>query len=157
MTRRSVPFRQVLLNRLANPEVARHYLNEALDESPESFLEALKTVAQARQMVKVAKDAGVQRETLYRSLSVQGNPTFETLSSILKAVGLKINIGIEGAIGALPTEPASEPEDLPNLQPVLLAGGPLIRGDRGYSATYGRSDESESENRTNIGELALCG
>jgi hypothetical protein len=46
-------------------------------------------------MAKVARDAGVQRETLYRSLSSQGNPTLDTLSSILKAVGLKIYIATE--------------------------------------------------------------
>jgi probable addiction module antidote protein len=95
-TKKSRPFQAVLLERLANPQVAKHYLNEALEESPESFLNALKTVAQARQIAKVAKDAGVQRETLYRSLSSQGNPTLGTLSSILRAVGLKISIGLEG-------------------------------------------------------------
>lgn len=155
MTRKSIPFRQVLLNQLANPEVAKHYLNEALDESPESFLEALKTVAQARQMAKVAKDAGIQRETLYRSLSVQGNPTFDTLSSILKAVGLKINI--EDANEVLPARSVFEMRVLQSPQTVLFAGGPFTKGDRGYSATYGKPDDGQSENLTNIGELALCG
>jgi probable addiction module antidote protein len=96
MHRKSRPFQDLLLERLADAEVAKHYLNEALEESQESFLKALKTVAQARQMAKVAKEAGVQRETLYRSLLEGGNPTLDTLSSVLKAVGLKISIGIEG-------------------------------------------------------------
>ena len=43
-------------------------------------------------MAKVAKDAGIQRETLYRSFSEQGNPTFETLSSVLCALGMKLSI-----------------------------------------------------------------
>jgi probable addiction module antidote protein len=43
-------------------------------------------------MAKVAKDAGVQRETLYRSFSEQGNPTFETLSSVLGVLGMKLSI-----------------------------------------------------------------
>jgi len=43
----------------------------------------------------VAKDAGVQRETLYRSFSEQGNPTFETLSSVLGALGMKISIVLD--------------------------------------------------------------
>ena len=110
--KKSRPFQAVLLDRLANPEVAKSFLNEALEESPESFLNALKTVAQARQMVKVAKDAGVQRETLYRSLSSQGNPTLDTLSSILKAVGLKISIGVEGVNDAISTPPAPLPIQL---------------------------------------------
>jgi hypothetical protein len=52
-------------------------------------------------MSKVAKDAGVQRETLYRSLSEQGNPTIGTLDAVLKAVGLRIAI-----------EAASAPENV---------------------------------------------
>jgi probable addiction module antidote protein len=96
MPRKSRPFQDLLLERLANPEIAKHYLNEALEESSESFLKALKIVAQAKQMAKVARNAGIQRETLYRSLSGQGNPTLDTLSSVLKAVGLRIFIGVEG-------------------------------------------------------------
>jgi len=92
MTRKTRPYRELLLERLANPEVATFYLNAALEESQESFLKALKNVAQARQMSKVAKDAGIQRETLYRSFSEQGNPTFETLSSVLDALGMRLMV-----------------------------------------------------------------
>jgi len=91
------PYREVLLERLANPEVAQHYLNAALDESLESFLKALMNVAQARQVSKVAKEAGVQRESLYRALSDQGNPTLGTLVSVLNAVGLKMSISVDGS------------------------------------------------------------
>jgi probable addiction module antidote protein len=56
------------------------------------FLKALKKVAQARQMTKVAQEAGVQRETLYRSLSENGNPTLETLSSVLHALGMELRV-----------------------------------------------------------------
>jgi len=73
---------------LADPAVAAAYLNETRKNSPEHFLSALKNVAQARKMALVAKDAGVQRETLYRSLSEQGNPTYDTLISVLAAVGI---------------------------------------------------------------------
>jgi probable addiction module antidote protein len=84
------PFEDLLVEQLADLEVAKHYLNDALDESYPAFLKALKEVAYARKM------AGVQRETVYRSLSEQEDPTLETLSSILKSVGLKIFIGVEG-------------------------------------------------------------
>jgi probable addiction module antidote protein len=43
-------------------------------------------------MAHVAKQAGIQRETLYRAFSEQGNPTFETLSSVLGARGMKLSI-----------------------------------------------------------------
>jgi probable addiction module antidote protein len=43
-------------------------------------------------MASVAREAGIQRETLYRAFSEQGNPTFETLSSVLGALGMKLSI-----------------------------------------------------------------
>jgi probable addiction module antidote protein len=92
MTIKTSSYRQSLLTALLDPVEASAYLNADLEDSPEAFLKALKNVAQARQMAKVAKDAGVQRETLYRSLSEQGNPTFETLSSVLGALGMKLSI-----------------------------------------------------------------
>ena len=55
------------------------------------FLEAVKDVAQAHQMTKVARDSGVSRESLYRSLSADGNPTLDTLVSVLKVLGLKLD------------------------------------------------------------------
>jgi len=77
---------------LLDPAEASAYLNAALEDSPQAFLKALKNVARARPMSQVAKDAGIQRETLYRSFSEQGNPTFETLSSVLGALGMKLSI-----------------------------------------------------------------
>lgn len=88
------------MERLANPEVATFYLNAALEDSQESFLKALKNVAQARQMSKVAKEAGIQRETLYRSFSEQGNPTFETLSSVLDALGMRLMVAANSNAGS---------------------------------------------------------
>jgi probable addiction module antidote protein len=85
----------LLLERLVNPEVAGHYLNAALEDSPESFLKALRNVAQSRQMAQVAKDSGIQRETLYRSFSEQGNPTFSTLSNVLAALGMKLVVAVD--------------------------------------------------------------
>lgn len=96
MTRKTRPYRELLLERLVNPEVASYYLNAAIEDSPEAFLKALKNVAQARQISQVAKDAGIQRETLYRSFSEQGNPTFETLSSVLEALGMRLMVAANG-------------------------------------------------------------
>ena len=101
MTIKTSSYRQSLLAALLDPVEASAYLNAALEDSPEAFLKALKNVAQARQMAKVAKDAGVQRETLYRSFSEQGNPTFETLSSVLGALGMKLSIAPSDSGAAL--------------------------------------------------------
>jgi probable addiction module antidote protein len=43
-------------------------------------------------MAKVARAAGVPRESLYRALSPGGNPRFSTLHAILKAAGLKLAV-----------------------------------------------------------------
>jgi len=85
-------YRESLLNALTDPEEAVAYLNAGLEESLPAFLKTLKNVTQAHQMTKIAKDSGVQRETLYRSLSEQGNPTLQTLTSVLTAMGLRIKV-----------------------------------------------------------------
>lgn len=109
MPRPGRSFREVRTERLTNPEVASHYLNLALEESPDSFLKALRNVAQARQMTKVAEDAGIQRESLYRALSDEGNPTWETFTSILTAVGLRLMIATpEGLVGPAPPPTRSD-------------------------------------------------
>lgn len=97
MPKRTRSYRSWQMAKLANPDRAANYLNAAFQDSSEAFLIALSKVAQARQMTKVAKEAGVQRETLYRSFSKQGNPTLETLSSVLNAVGLRLLVGVEEA------------------------------------------------------------
>ena len=113
MTRKTRPYSEILIKRLENPVVAAHYLNATLDNSPDNFLNALKNVAKAHQMAKVAKDSGIQRETLYRSLSEQVNPTWDTLTSLFGALRLKFIVGPEVAEGgvsvAVPVpQPASE-------------------------------------------------
>ena len=90
MSSKTKPYRASLLTALADPNEAAHYLNAAIEDSSEMFLKALRNVAQARQMAKVAREAGVTRESLYRATSEAGNPTLETLLSILQAMDLKM-------------------------------------------------------------------
>jgi len=92
MPKTRVSYHDWQMDKLADPQVAEGYLNACLEEGPDLFLKGLKKVAQARQMSKVAKEAGVQRETLYRSLSEDGNPTLETLSSVLHALGMELRV-----------------------------------------------------------------
>jgi len=49
---------------------------------------ALRDVAEAHKIAKIAVAAEVNRETLYRTLSARGNPTLSTLDSILDAIGV---------------------------------------------------------------------
>jgi probable addiction module antidote protein len=92
MPKTRISYRDWLLEELSDPKIAERYLNACLEEGPDLFLKGLRKVAQARQMAKVAKEAGVQRETLYRSLSENGNPTLETLSSVLHALGMELRV-----------------------------------------------------------------
>jgi probable addiction module antidote protein len=59
---------------------------------PEVFLSALSTAAKARGMTQLAKEAGVGRESLYKSLSPGGNPSFKTVFKIASALGLSFNV-----------------------------------------------------------------
>jgi len=78
-----------------NHEFAAEYLNAALEESdePRVLLVALRRIAEARGGVaKVAKAAGIKRESLYRALSARGNPRLSTLVAVTKAIGLTLTV-----------------------------------------------------------------
>ena len=54
---------------------------------------ALRDVAEAQKgLGKLAAEAGVNRENLYRSLSDEGNPRFSTLWAVLKSVGMRVSL-----------------------------------------------------------------
>lgn len=79
-------------------EFAVQYLKAALEslDNPEErggSLLMLRALAEAYGgMAKVAAQAGISRESLYRSLSPKGNPTLKTLVAVLNAVGLRLSI-----------------------------------------------------------------
>jgi probable addiction module antidote protein len=83
-----------LMGQLADAEFAAEFLNAASeDDDPKTYLTALRKVVEARGgMATVAGKAELSRETLYRTLSVRGNPTIKTLTAVLKATGLKFGI-----------------------------------------------------------------
>lgn len=81
-----------------DPAFAAAYLEAALDESGEpdgreALLLAQRHIAEAKGMAQVACAAGVQRETLYRSLSPHGNSTLKTMMDVIKATGLRFHVG----------------------------------------------------------------
>jgi probable addiction module antidote protein len=75
-------------------DFAAEYLKAALEDEdePRALLIALRHLAQAQGIAKVAKAAGIERESLYRALSVHGNPRLSTLFAVTKAVGLKLTV-----------------------------------------------------------------
>ena len=82
-----------LMESLKDPEEAAAYLNAALEEgSQEVFLVALRDVAEARGISRIARQSKLNRENLYRILSKKGNPQLASLRSILKSVGLQLAV-----------------------------------------------------------------
>lgn len=78
----------------ASPEYAAEYLNAVLEEhDPQAFLLALRHVADANGGVsKLAADAALSRESLYRTLSETGNPKLTSLTAVLEALGMQLAI-----------------------------------------------------------------
>ncbi len=60
-----------------------------------SVVDALGGIARARGMSQVAKDTGLARESLYRSLTAGGNPEFATVLKVMASVGLRLRLGRE--------------------------------------------------------------
>jgi probable addiction module antidote protein len=87
---------EVMRRRLRESQsFAAEYLKAALEDSedPGVLLIALRRIAEARGgIAKVAKAAGIERESLYRALSARGNPRLSTLVAVTKAVGLKLTV-----------------------------------------------------------------
>lgn len=72
---------------------ARFYLEAALQTKDPAFIaDSLGVVARARGMTKVAKAAGLSRESLYKALSTDGNPEFGTILKVIDALGFKLAI-----------------------------------------------------------------
>ena len=88
----------IVRRRRKDPEFDAEYLKAALGAGDEEageaqvLLLALRQLAQARGIAKVAKTAGIERESLYRTLSARGNPRLSTLLAVTKAVGLRLTV-----------------------------------------------------------------
>jgi probable addiction module antidote protein len=78
---------------LDNDAVIAEYLSAAVDDpNPDVFLAALGDVAKAHCTARIAKDAGLGRESLYKALSSGAHPRYETVSAILRALGVKFAV-----------------------------------------------------------------
>lgn len=90
-------------NRFSRYDVAEHlrtpkemaaYLAAYLEEAPEDaagISRALGDIARAKGMSEVAKKAGLSRESLYRALSAEGNPSFATVLKVIRALGVRLD------------------------------------------------------------------
>lgn len=68
------------------------YFEACLEENDPSLIaHALGVIARARGMTQLAKETGLSRESLYKSLSAEGNPEFSTILKVTKALGIRLH------------------------------------------------------------------
>lgn len=76
---------------LGDDKAIAAYVNEALLTDDAALItRAIGIAAKARGMRQIAQEAGLSRESLYKALSGEGNPQFETVYLVLKALGLRL-------------------------------------------------------------------
>ncbi|MBC2713771.1 MAG: putative addiction module antidote protein [Desulfobacteraceae bacterium] len=79
---------------LRTPEEMAAYLEACLEEANGNaafIAKALGDIARAKGMTQVARDAGLSRESLYKALSGDRNPSFDTILKVIGALGLKLH------------------------------------------------------------------
>jgi probable addiction module antidote protein len=106
---------------LDDEETIAEYLTAALeDPDPDMFLVAVRTVARARGMTQLAKDAGLGRESLYKALAPGAKPRYDTVLKLVHALGVKLAaVPVHGPESVLVRE-AEEPY---NKKKALRKGG----------------------------------
>ncbi len=91
MTRTTSPWDSAEV--LDTPAALAAYLEAALEEDDPALLtHALGVIARAQGMAKIAEEAGVTREALYKALSADGDPRLSTFLGVLRALGLRLDI-----------------------------------------------------------------
>jgi probable addiction module antidote protein len=83
---------------LDNPEVIAEYLAAALeDPNPNVFLRAVADVAKARGIAKVAEEAGLGRESLYKALAPGAKIRYETVRKLMDSLGVRLTVTTQHA------------------------------------------------------------
>ena len=79
---------------LRTPDEMAAYLDAWLAEAPDDatgIARAFGDIARAKGMSQVARDAGLSRESLYKALSANGNPSFATVLKVARALGVRLH------------------------------------------------------------------
>jgi probable addiction module antidote protein len=90
---KTVTTRYDVAEHLRSPEEMAAYLEACLEEAGDDaafIAKALGDIARARGMAQVARDAGLSRESLYKALSGERSPGFDTILKVIGALGLKL-------------------------------------------------------------------
>jgi probable addiction module antidote protein len=100
MMAKTEPFDAALY--LTSPESQEELLNGAFASGDARYVsQALGVIARARGMTKVAREAGVTREALYKALSENGDPRLTTLLGVARAIGVTLTAHVE-PVGGTP-------------------------------------------------------
>ena len=94
---KTVTTRWDVAEHLRTPEEMAAYLEACLEEADgdAAFIaKALGDIARAKGMTQVARDAGVSRESLYKALSGERIPGFDTILKVIKALGLRLHADV---------------------------------------------------------------
>lgn len=82
-----------IVEHLDSEDVIQEYLRQVFaDGDAEEIVRALGYVARARGMAQVAKDAGLNRESLYKAFSGEAKPRFDTILRVSRALGVPLTI-----------------------------------------------------------------
>lgn len=82
-----------MANYLSSEEDIAEYLRQVLeDNNPAELAGALGDIARARGMTQLARDTGLSRESLYKSLSGERAPSSDTLFKVIHAMGFKLSL-----------------------------------------------------------------
>ena len=86
-----------MANYLGSEEEVAEYLRQVLEDGdPAELAAALGDVARARSMTQLARDTGLSRESLYKSLSGERAPSSDTLFKVIRAMGFKLSLQAQG-------------------------------------------------------------
>jgi probable addiction module antidote protein len=103
---KTVTTRYDVSEHLRTPEEMAAYLEASFEEADgdAAFIaKALGDIARAKGMSQVARDAGLSRESLYKALSGERSPSFDTILKVVSALGLKLHAeAIQTAYSATP-------------------------------------------------------
>ena len=94
MMRKTKTTRYDIAEHLRTPEEMAAYLEACLDEAKgdTAFIaKALGDIARARGMTQVARDTGLSRESLYKALSGERSPDFDTILKVVSALGIRLH------------------------------------------------------------------
>lgn len=90
---RDKSYEESLLQALTDPLEAAAYLDAAMElEDTAALLVAMRQVAKAHGMAEVARRAQLGEKSLFKALAENGNPTLETVTRVLHAVGLRLSV-----------------------------------------------------------------